>query len=122
VGNDGGQRGKSRCNQRPAFGPIIHISHSDFTDQRVLRTAPQIYFDVQREAFDYLYRHEPMALLEMVLHCHWGGRPLMTAVAEKIFSYFRQFPDIWFARHNQVARWALEVDSSQFSDRRRFFA
>ena len=103
------------------FGPFAHIPHSDFTDQRVLRTAPQIYFDVYKDAFDYLYRDEPMALLELVLHCHWGGRPLMTAVADRLFTYFRQFPDVWFARHRELARWALDADPEQSTYQRRFF-
>ena len=104
------------------FGPLAHVPHSDFTDQRVLRTAPQIYFDVYKDAFDYLYRDEPMAMLELVLHCHWGGRPLMTAVADRLFTYFRQFPDVWFARHSELARWALDADPEQSTYQRRFFS
>jgi hypothetical protein len=45
----------------------------------------------------------------------------MTAMAEKLFAYFRQFPDVWFARHNELARWALDHDTAAFTQQRRFF-
>src|SRR5438876_12175319 len=34
--------------------------------------------------FDYLYQREPPALLVLSMHCHNGGRPLVTAVFDKI--------------------------------------
>lgn len=103
-------------------GTIAHIPHSDFTDNRVLRTSPRIFYDVYKDTFDYLYVHEPMGLLVMVLHCHWGGRPLMAAMFDKLIKYFAAFPDVWFARHGELAHWAIDGKIDDFSYAQRFFA
>ena len=66
-------------------GPIVQIPGSDFTDNRTLRSSPQDLWDVYTETFDYLREKEAPALLAMSMHCHFGGRPLITAVFEKIF-------------------------------------
>ena len=33
---------------------------------------------------------------------------MITAIYQKIFSYFAQFPDVWFASHGEIARWVLD--------------
>ena len=48
--------------------------------------SPQQYYDVYKDTFDYLHQHEPMSLLVMTVHCHFGGRPLMSAVLNRDFS------------------------------------
>jgi peptidoglycan-N-acetylglucosamine deacetylase len=89
-------------------GPIAYIPASDFTDSRVARASPLVLWDVYKETFDYLYLREAPAYLGLTLHCHFGGRPLVCAVFDKILKYFAQFPDVWFATHGEVARWALD--------------
>ena len=42
------------------------------------------------------------------MHCHNGGRPMITAIYQKIFSYINQHPDVWFASHDDIARWVLK--------------
>jgi peptidoglycan/xylan/chitin deacetylase (PgdA/CDA1 family) len=103
-------------------GPIAGIPNSDFTDNRVIRTSPRIYGDVHKGTFDYLYRHEPMALLVLTLHCQFGGRPLMIAVFEEVVRYIAQFPDVWFARHGELARWALDGELDEVTYAARYFA
>ena len=90
-------------------GPIVHIPASDFTDNRVLRGSPMTLWEVYKETFDYLYLREPPAFLALSMHCHNGGRPMMTAVYEKIFRYLAQFPDVWFASYGEIARWLLDT-------------
>ena len=41
------------------------------------------------------------------VHAHFGGRPLMSAMLHELLRYMKNFPDVWFARHDEVARWAL---------------
>ncbi len=48
-----------------------------------------------------------MSLLVLVIHCQFGGRPLMTAVLQEILQYIGKSPDVWFARHEELANWAL---------------
>lgn len=104
-------------------GPIVAMPSSDFADNRVLRASTMDYFDVYKETFDYLYRNEETALLGLSLHCHFGGRPLVSAVLDKLLTYFAQFPDVWFASHADLAQWALDGNiRDQGSYANRFFA
>jgi len=89
-------------------GPIVHIPGSDFTDNRVLRSSSLDLWDVHKETFDYLYLREPASYLPLSMHCHFGGRPMITAIFHKIFSYMKQFPDVWFASHGDIAAWVKE--------------
>jgi len=89
-------------------GPIAYIPASDFTDSRVARASPMMLWDVYKETFDYLYLREAPAYLGLTLHCHFGGRPLICAIFDKILKYIAQFPDVWFASHGEIARWTLD--------------
>ena len=100
-------------------GTIVHIPGSDFTDNRVLRASPMVLWDVYKETFDYLYVREPPALLALSLHCHFGGRPLITAVFEKILKYMTQFPEVWFASYAEIAQWVLNAQRDADTHARR---
>jgi peptidoglycan/xylan/chitin deacetylase (PgdA/CDA1 family) len=89
-------------------GPIVHIPGSDFTDNRVLRSSSLDLWDVYKETFDYLYHREPGSFLPLSMHCHFGGRPMITAVFHKIFGYLSQFPDVWFASYGEIAQWVMD--------------
>jgi peptidoglycan/xylan/chitin deacetylase (PgdA/CDA1 family) len=89
-------------------GPIVHMPFSDFTDNRVLRSSSMDLWDVYRETFDYLYLREPGSFLVISMHCHFGGRPMITAIFHKIFSYMAQYPDVWFASLDDVADWVMQ--------------
>jgi len=103
-------------------GPIVHIPGSDFTDNRVLRASPMDLWDVYKETFDYLYRREPPALLVLSMHCHFGGRPLISAVIEKILQYMARYPDVWFASYGEIARWVSETQRDADTHARRLVA
>lgn len=102
------------------YGPIAGIPKSDFTDTRVLKSSPEDLIDVYRGTFDYLYRHEPMAMLTLTLHCHFGGRPMVMAQFERIIAYLKQFPDVWFARHEELSDWAWQ-QKNELTYQSRFF-
>jgi peptidoglycan/xylan/chitin deacetylase (PgdA/CDA1 family) len=102
-------------------GPIAAVPNSDFTDNRVLRSSPRDLWDVYKGTFDHLHRTEPMSLLVLTLHCHFGGRPMITSVFGEIIRYFQQYPDVWFARHEELGRWALEAKPAEHSYQSRFF-
>jgi peptidoglycan/xylan/chitin deacetylase (PgdA/CDA1 family) len=103
-------------------GPIVQIPGSDFTDNRVLRSSPQDLWDVYTETFDYLRRHEAPALLAISMHCHFGGRPLIAAVFEKIFQTMRRHDDVWFASFGEVARWVMDSQRDADTHARRLIA
>jgi peptidoglycan/xylan/chitin deacetylase (PgdA/CDA1 family) len=108
--------------QKTKSGSIAIIPWSDFVDNRVLRTDPQIYFDVYKNTFEYLNASEPGALLNLGVHSHFGGRPLMAAMFKKTLDYLKSQNDIWFAQHHEVAQWVTDQKAGDLSYRGRFFA
>ena len=88
-------------------GKLVAIAHSDFTDNRTLRTSPRIFYNVYKDTFDFLYRSETPSLINLTVHAHFGGRPMMSAMLDKILNYMKSFSGVWFARHDEVARWVL---------------
>lgn len=89
-------------------GRLVAIPHSDFTDNRTLRSSPRDFYNVYKDTFDYLYKYEAPSLLNLTVHAHFGGRPLMSAMLHELLRYMKGFSDVWFARHDEVARWVLE--------------
>jgi peptidoglycan/xylan/chitin deacetylase (PgdA/CDA1 family) len=89
-------------------GKLVAIAHSDFTDNRTLRSSPRDFYNVYKDTFDYLYRHEAPSILNLTVHTHFGGRPLMSAALHELLHYMKGFSDVWFARHDEVARWVLQ--------------
>ena len=100
-------------------GKLVIIPWSDFVDNRALRASPRIYFDVYKETFDYLHACEPGALINIGVHSHFGGRPLMTAMFRQILEYFRGHKDVWFAQHHEVAKWLVDqkIDDTSYANR-----
>jgi len=88
-------------------GTIVAIPHSDFTDNRVLRGSPRDFYQVYKDTFDFLYRTETKGMINLTVHAHFGGRPLMSAMLAEILQYMKGFPGVWFARHDEIARWVL---------------
>ena len=89
-------------------GRLVALAHSDFTDNRTLRSSPRDFYNVYTDTFDYLYRYEAPSLINLTVHAHFGGRPLMSAMLHELLRYMRGYPDVWFARHDEVARWIIE--------------
>jgi allantoinase len=105
--------------QQTEHGPIAALMASDFTDNRVLRASPRDFVDVYKGTFDYLYRHEPMSVLVISMHAHFGGRAMMTAAYDEIINYMKTFPDVWFARHEELGVWAHEQGIDEVSYQKR---
>lgn len=100
---------------------LVAIPHSDFADHRVLRANPRDWFEVYKDTFNYLYEHEPTSFLNITLHCHFGGRPLMAAQFDGILKYILKFPEVWIVRHDQLAQWALDNRIQEWTNAQRFF-
>lgn len=103
-------------------GEIVALPHSDFADHRVLRGNPRDWFDVYKDTFDYLYANEPTSYLNITVHCHFGGRPLMAAQVDRILKYIRGFSDIWLVRHDELAEWVKKNKIAEWTNDQRFFA
>jgi allantoinase len=86
-------------------GTIVHIPGSDFTDNRVLRSSSMDLWDVHTQTFDYLYHRETPAFMVLAMHCHFGGRPMISAVMDKVFKHVLKHPDVWVATYAEIAEW-----------------
>ena len=88
-------------------GRLVAIAHSDFTDNRTLRSSPRDFYNVYKDTFNFLYRAESPSLINLTVHTHFGGRPLISAMLSELLHYMKGFAGVWFARHDEVARWVL---------------
>ncbi|MDP3173370.1 MAG: polysaccharide deacetylase family protein [Phenylobacterium sp.] len=88
-------------------GDIVALMHSDFTDNRVLRGSPRDFLNVYCDTFDFLRTSGQAEIINLTLHTHFGGRPMMASMFAKILSYFQQPGDVWFARHDEMAEFVL---------------
>jgi allantoinase len=102
-------------------GVIAGVPTSDFSDNRVMRASPRDLYDAHRGTFDYLVENEPMSLLVLVIHCQFGGRPLITSVLQEILRYIAKSPDAWFARLAELANWAHVAGVDEYTYRSRYF-
>jgi hypothetical protein len=102
-------------------GEIVALPWCEFVDNRVLRASPRDFYEVYRDSFDYLYDAEPMGLVHLALHSHFGGRPLIAAQFEKLLRYFAGFRDVWMVRHHELAEWVRAARLGDLSYRKRFF-
>ena len=100
-------------------GPLVAFPHTDFADHRVLRANPRDWFEVYKDTFDYLYANEPNSLLNVTVHCHFGGRPLMAAQVDRILKYLRGFPGVWFARHDELSQWVKDNNIAEWTNQER---
>ena len=71
--------------------------------------------EVYKDSFDYLYDAEPMGLVHLAIHSHFGGRPLIAAQFEKLLRYFSGFPDVWILRHAELAEWFIGAGAGDLS-------
>ncbi len=97
------------------------IPGCDYTDNRVLRTAPHLLLETHKRTFDYLYACEPKSYMGLSIHCQFGGRPLMIAVFNELLDYFAAKPDVWFASHRDIARHVIDHNVDDISYCRRFY-
>jgi peptidoglycan/xylan/chitin deacetylase (PgdA/CDA1 family) len=100
---------------------IVALPHSDFADHRVLRGNPRDWYDVYQDTFDYLYHNESTSFLNITVHCHFGGRPLIAAQVDRILKYIRGFPEVWVARHDELAQWVLDKRIAEWTNGARFY-
>jgi peptidoglycan/xylan/chitin deacetylase (PgdA/CDA1 family) len=103
-------------------GSIVTLPWCEFVDNRVLRASPRDFHDVYKDSFDFLYANEPMAILHLAVHSHFGGRPLIAAQLDKLLRYFAGFPDVWMPRHGELVDWFRAAGLDDLSYPKRFFA
>ena len=107
------------CRVKTPSGSIVAIPHSDYADNRVLRGAPRDWYQCYKDMFDFLYNQEPNAFINITLHGHFGGRPLISAVVDQILRYITGHPGVWIPRHDELAHWVNQhaIDEIGYAQR-----
>jgi hypothetical protein len=89
-------------------GLIAAVPTSDFADLRVLQANVRDFFDAYKAMIEHLERQDEIGMVSIVIHCLFGGRPLIAGVLEDLLVYFKSNPNIWITRHDELAQWAFE--------------
>ena len=69
-------------------------------------TAPTAVLDIFRREFDGAWEEGGLFLLTM--HPHVTGYRSRIFILEELIAHMQAKGDVWFATHEQVARWCLE--------------
>lgn len=97
-----------------AGGPLVALMHSDFTDVRGAMAGPRCYRDVHTDIFDYLLTAPGSGILNLTIHAHVGGRPLLATMFDQILQHVKQSSgDVWIATHQQIAAHTLTSTSAR---------
>ena len=57
-----------------------------------------------------------------MIHCQFGGRPLITAVLNELLQETSALAGRWFARHEELAGWALAADVDEHTYQSRYLS
>ena len=71
---------------------------------------PSDFYETMKNTFDRLY-YEGAAnpkMMSIGLHCRIAGRPSRAVALQKFLEYAKGFPNVWFARRIDIARWWLQ--------------
>jgi peptidoglycan/xylan/chitin deacetylase (PgdA/CDA1 family) len=72
------------------------------------------FFEYMRESFDVLYAESAYGprMMSIGLHPRMVGRPGRIRALREFFHHAKQYPDVWFATREEIARAWLERDLS----------
>ena len=72
--------------------------------------SPSDYYEAMKNTFDLLYQEGAThpKMMSIGLHCRIAGKPSRAVALRQFLEYARGFPDVWFARRIDIARWWLE--------------
>jgi peptidoglycan/xylan/chitin deacetylase (PgdA/CDA1 family) len=67
-------------------------------------------FQYLKDSFDTLYEEglENPKMMNFGIHVRASGRPGRIAATDRFLRYVKGFPDVWFARREEIAKWWLE--------------
>ena len=68
------------------------------------------FYQYMKDSFDCLYEEgqDVPKMMSVGLHCRIAGRPPRSRAVERFFQYAKGYPNVWFARRIDIARWWLK--------------
>jgi peptidoglycan/xylan/chitin deacetylase (PgdA/CDA1 family) len=94
-------------------GTLVTVPYSvnlnDFQNAFPGRYSPPSYEQVLKDQFDQLYEEGDKRRRMMLIctHDRMCGMPAATRMLDRVLTYIRQKPGVWFARKEEIARWAM---------------
>jgi peptidoglycan/xylan/chitin deacetylase (PgdA/CDA1 family) len=99
--------------RRLAVVPTVDLASNDLLHWALGGQGPDVIAGGFKATFDAAYEEAAQGRpgsVGLVLHCHAAGRPTLVPVARELIRYARRHPGVWFARSDEIARWALDQD------------
>ncbi|WNV86131.1 polysaccharide deacetylase family protein [Umezawaea sp. Da 62-37] len=91
-----------------AYGPLVAIMHSDFSDVRGAAAGPRTYRDVHQDLLRHLLEAPGTGILNLTVHAHVGGRPLLSSMFDQILTSIRLAgDDVRVTTHQRIAEHVL---------------
>jgi allantoinase len=78
------------------------------------RNVPSIIWEEFKDSFDQLYLEGTQGTpgwTEIILHCHIGGRPILSPTTKKCLDYVKAHDDVWSTTRNEIAKWTKSLES-----------
>jgi peptidoglycan/xylan/chitin deacetylase (PgdA/CDA1 family) len=94
-------------------GNLVTVSYSinlnDFQNAFPGRYSPPSYEQVLKDQFDQLYEEGAKRRRMMLIctHDRMCGMPAAVKMLDRVLTYIRQREGVWFARKDEIARWAV---------------
>lgn len=94
-------------------GTLVTVPYSvnlnDFQNAFPGRYSPATYEQVLKDQFDQLYEEGAKRRRMMLIctHDRMAGMPAPTRMLDRVLTYIRQKEGVWFARKDEIARWAM---------------
>jgi peptidoglycan/xylan/chitin deacetylase (PgdA/CDA1 family) len=94
-------------------GNLVTVPYSlnlnDFQNAFPGRYNPQAYEQLLRDQFDQLYEEGAKRRRVMLIctHDRMAGMPAVVKMLDRVLTYISQKDGVWFARKDEIARWAV---------------
>ena len=97
-------------NGRPWLVVPYSIEVNDARFWRGGLTSTEDFYNYMKDSFDCLYEEgaDVPKMMSVGLHCRIAGRPPRSMAVDRFLEYAKSFPDVWFARRIDIARWWLQ--------------
>ena len=94
-------------NQRPWLVVPYSFETNDARFWRGGLTSVNAFYDYLKATFDTLYEEGQThpKMMSVGLHCRIAGRPARSKAVDQFLKYASEFPDVWFARRDEIAHW-----------------
>jgi peptidoglycan/xylan/chitin deacetylase (PgdA/CDA1 family) len=94
-------------------GNLVTVPYSafvnDFQNAFAGRYSPPSYEALLKDQFDQLYEEgaKRRRMMQICTHDRMCGAPAPVRMLDRVLTYMRQKEGVWFARKDEIARWAV---------------